>query len=126
MAGSYLVEIACVNAETLAYLQHTPRDSIIIAGRGVGWSRGRAGPKASAWSWAEQRTGADALQRPLRCRFRARLTAGVGLTGGSSLIEMMPVRSVGDISAAVRYLVEETNLRWWFRGLTSTSYDLVP
>ena len=42
------------------------------------------------------------------------------------MIEMPQVRTVGDISAGVRYLVEETNLRWWFRGLTSTSYDLVP
>lgn len=42
------------------------------------------------------------------------------------MIETAPVQTVGDISSGVRYLVEETNLRWWFRGLTSTSYDLVP
>lgn len=50
----------------------------------------------------------------------------VGVMGGSCLIEMTKVRTVGDISAAVRYLVEETNHRWWFRGLTSTRFDLVP
>lgn len=42
------------------------------------------------------------------------------------MIAMTPVRTVGDISVVVRYLVEETSLRWWFRGLTSISYDLVP
>ena len=36
------------------------------------------------------------------------------------------VRTVGDLSAAVTGLVAETNLRWWFRGLTSAQYDLVP
>jgi hypothetical protein len=39
---------------------------------------------------------------------------------------MTPVWTVGDISAVVRDLAEETNLRWWYRGLTSTSYDLIP
>jgi hypothetical protein len=38
----------------------------------------------------------------------------------------MPVQTVGDISAAVGNLADETGLRWWFRGLTSTSFNLVP
>lgn len=39
---------------------------------------------------------------------------------------MARVRTIGGISAVVQHLAEETKLRWWFRGLTSTSYDLVP
>jgi hypothetical protein len=36
------------------------------------------------------------------------------------------VRTVGEISSAISGLVDETGLRWWFRGLQSTRYDLVP
>jgi len=39
---------------------------------------------------------------------------------------MTTVRTVGDISAAIGRVVDDTGLRWWFRGLTSTRYDLVP
>jgi hypothetical protein len=42
------------------------------------------------------------------------------------LIEMMPVRTVGEISSVFGGLVIETGLRWWFRGLTAAHYNLVP
>jgi hypothetical protein len=43
-----------------------------------------------------------------------------------SLIKSTTVRAVGDISAAVASLADETHLRWWYRGLPATKYDLVP
>lgn len=42
------------------------------------------------------------------------------------MIEMTPVRTVGDISAAICGLADEAGLRWWFRGVTTTRYHLVP
>jgi hypothetical protein len=44
---------------------------------GQGWMVAQAG--------AEQGTAADALQRPLRCRFQARLSAGVSWQRGMRL-----------------------------------------
>ncbi len=41
-------------------------------------------------------------------------------------METLSVRTVGDLSLAVNGLVTETRLRWWFRGLRSTVYDLLP
>lgn len=42
------------------------------------------------------------------------------------MITETPVLTVGDIARAVDNLVTETNLRWWFRGVDSTRYDLLP
>jgi hypothetical protein len=42
------------------------------------------------------------------------------------MIEMSPVRTVGDISASIVGLVAETRFRWWFRGLPTTRHDLIP
>ncbi len=39
------------------------RGTVTIPERGAGWSRGLAGPKASAWPWAEPGHGADAQER---------------------------------------------------------------
>jgi hypothetical protein len=43
------------------------------------------------------------------------------------VIEMMPVRTVGDISKVTGDLVRETGgLRWWFRGARKISHNLIP
>ena len=38
----------------------------------------------------------------------------------------MQIESVSQLIDAVNYLVTETDYRWWFRGLSSEKYALLP